>query len=93
MDGERCLLPGEKGAEFLRGVQTPIFGEVIRFPDAQLLAKDMGVVSGLGGKAVCDGPAFFQKRVGIHGSESLVNSIGVQTSGSGHGWSVQPDNS
>jgi hypothetical protein len=45
----------------------------------------MDVVSGLGGKAVFDGPDFLQKRVRDHGSESFINSSGVQTSGS-----VQP---
>ncbi len=85
MDGEGFLLPGQKGAEFLRGVQTPIFGEMIRLPCSQLLAKDMDVVSGLVCKAVFDGPDFLEKRVGIHGSESFINSSGVQTSGN-----VQP---
>src|ERR1035441_136545 len=57
----RCCLARKPGAEFSRGAQYPALWQMARLPGAQLLAKHMDIIAGLGSKAVFDGPYLFQK--------------------------------
>src|ERR1035438_2953596 len=68
----RCFLTRKQGADFLGGAQHAALWQMARLPGAQLLAKHMDVIAGLGSKAVFDGPYLFQKGVRDHGSSSTV---------------------
>jgi hypothetical protein len=64
-------------------MQAPILEVLSRRPGAQLLAKDVDVISNPGVKEVLDGAAFFQKRVRDHGSTPLSTERIIFVSGTG----------